>query len=198
MLPGSEDRSARVVPADRIVVGLDPGSRRTGFAVVRSDRMGGGPCRCASGVIRLDPSLPFVERLPALRDSLQEVLDTYHPREAALETCFLSKGVQAALVLGHVRGVLLLVCLEAGLEVFEYSPSEIKRAVTGTGSAPKEQVARMLPRLLASPPESPSADESDALAAAYCHLTRPAIARARPLLARRLVRPGAPPRGGLG
>ena len=163
----------------RIVLGLDPGSRRTGFGIVcvGSD----GPERLGSGMISLDTSRPFAERLPDLRDRTIEVIETYRPQEAVLETCFVARSARAALVLGHVRGVLLLLCLDAGLEVFEYAPAAIKRAVTGRGAAPKEQVQEMLRRLLLHPPEHPSQDESDALAIAYCHLSRPPVARARPL-----------------
>jgi crossover junction endodeoxyribonuclease RuvC len=79
--------------------------------------------------------------------------------------------------------VLLLLCLDAGLEIYEYAPAEIKRSVTGRGTASKEQVQEMLRRLLLRSPEHPSQDESDALAIAYCHLSRPPVARAQPLQA---------------
>ena len=86
------------------------------------------------------------------------------------------------MVLGHVRGVLLLLCLEAGLNVYEYSPAEIKRSVSGNGAASKAQVASMLRRLMPNPPARPTEDETDALAVAYCHLVRPELARSRPLV----------------
>ncbi|MBM3286517.1 MAG: crossover junction endodeoxyribonuclease RuvC [Candidatus Eisenbacteria bacterium] len=163
----------------RIVLGLDPGSRRTGFGLLASGP--DGIERIASGEVRLDTERAFAERLPELREKLLRLLREHRPHEAAMETCFVARSVRAALVLGHVRGVLLLLCLESGLDVFEYAPAEIKRAVTGNGSASKTQVARMLPRLMIGPPASPTEDEADALAAAYCHLVRPAIARAKPL-----------------
>lgn len=163
----------------RIVLGLDPGSRRTGFGVVRSTTE--GLERMASGVIRLDESKPFAARLPQLRESIMELIETYHPVEAVVETCYVGRSARAALVLGHIRGVLLMLCLEAGMAVFEYSPAEIKRAATGTGNAPKEQVQEMLRRLILHTPERLVEDESDALATAYCHLSRPPVARARPL-----------------
>jgi crossover junction endodeoxyribonuclease RuvC len=170
-------------PAARggIVLGLDPGSRRTGFGIVRTGP--DGPERLASGVITLDSTRPFAERLPDLRDRIRELIRAHKPREAVLETCFVARGIRAALVLGHVRGVLLLLCLDAGLDVYEYAPAEIKRSVTGRGTASKEQVQEMLRRLLLHPPERPSQDESDALAIAYCHLIRPPVARADPLQA---------------
>lgn len=137
--------------------------------------------RISSGVLHLDVDRPFAERLPELREGMVRLFQDHHPDEAALETCFVARSVRSALVLGHVRGVLLLLCLEAGLDVFEYSPAEIKRSVTGNGGASKTQVARMLDRLMLPPPGRSTEDETDALAAAYCHLTRPAIARSRPL-----------------
>jgi len=159
----------------RIVLGLDPGSRRTGYGVLRSAPGPDGFVRLGSGTIRLDETRPFAERLPDLRDEILEVLRTYRPDEAILETCFLSRGVRAALTLGHIRGVLLLLCLEAGLSVYEYSPSEVKRAVTGNGSAAKPQVGNMLRRLIHPPPAADAGeDEIDALAIAYCHLSRAA------------------------
>jgi crossover junction endodeoxyribonuclease RuvC len=165
----------------RIVLGLDPGSRRTGFGLLRAAPGSAGIERLAGGVLRLDDQRPFAERLPELRDGIVHLISSYRPAEAVLETCFVARGIRAALVLGHVRGVLLLLCLEAGLDVYEYSPSEIKRSVTGNGGASKTQVARMLQRLMLRSSDSMSEDEADALAAAYCHLTRPAAARMHPL-----------------
>jgi crossover junction endodeoxyribonuclease RuvC len=165
----------------RMVLGLDPGSRRTGYAILRPTTA--GYVREASGVWRLDGDRPFPERLPDLRNRVLELIASYRPTEAALETCYVARGVRAALVLGHIRGVLLLLCLQEGLSVYEYSPAEIKRAVTGAGAASKTQVATMLRHLLPDPPPKASEDESDALAVAFCHLNRPAISRPRALLA---------------
>jgi crossover junction endodeoxyribonuclease RuvC len=162
------------VARPRIVLGLDPGSRRTGFGILRGPSGPEGILRVASGAVRLDTDRSFAERLPQLRAELVELIQTYRPDEAALETCYVARGVRAALVLGHVRGVLLMLCLEAGLTVYEYAPSEIKRAVTGNGAATKTQVERMLARLVLGHPAKPSEDESDALAVAYCHLSRSA------------------------
>ena len=158
----------------RTVLGLDPGSRRTGFGILRAHSGPDGILRVASGAIRLDVDRPFAERLPQLRGEIADLIKNHHPDEAALETCYVARGVRAALVLGHVRGVLLLLCLEAGLSVYEYAPAEIKRAVTGNGGATKAQVERMLARLVLGHPDTPSEDESDALAVAYCHLSRSA------------------------
>ncbi len=159
----------------RTVLGLDPGSRRTGFGILSRPRGDSGLVRLASGTLRLDVDRPFAERLPELHRELAAIIREHSPGEAALETCFLSRGVRAALVLGHIRGVLLMICLEAGMTVHEYSPAEVKRALTGNGAAPKPQVKTMMKRLLSNPPADPGEDEADALAIAYCHLTRPPI-----------------------
>lgn len=165
----------------RLVLGLDPGSRRTGYALLRSTSA--GYVREASGVWCLDADRPFPERLPSLGDRVLDLIRSRRPTEAALETCYVARSARAALVLGHVRGVLMLLCLQEGLSVYEYSPAEIKRAVTGGGGAPKAQVGSMLGRLLLAPPARPTEDESDALAVAFCHLNRPALTRPRALLA---------------
>lgn len=156
------------------MLGLDPGSRKTGFGILRSPSGPDGIVRVASGAVHLDTDRPFAERLPQLRAEIVELIRTHKPDEAALETCYVARSARAALVLGHVRGVLLLLCLEAGLTVYEYAPSEIKRCVTGNGSATKTQVERMLARLVLGHPAKPTEDESDALAVAYCHLSRSA------------------------
>ncbi len=163
----------------RTVLGLAPGSRRTGYGVVRIRPEGFE--RVASGVFRLEERRPFAERLPQLRNELVEVIRSHRPDEAVLETCFVARSARSALVLGHVRGVLLLLCLEAGMEVFEYSPAEMKRSVTGAGGASKQQVAAMVPRLLLNARSVSGQDESDALGIAYCHISRPIHARARPM-----------------
>jgi crossover junction endodeoxyribonuclease RuvC len=175
-----QKREGSVAPPGGVVLGLDPGSRRTGFGLLRSGSE--GICRISSGVFALDASKPFVERLPQLRRELLSVIEAYQPDQAALETCFVARSARSALVLGHVRGVLLLLCLEAGMNVYEYSPSEVKRAVTGSGGASKQQVQTMLAHLILGLPQRPSQDEADALATAYCHINRSTVVSKRPLL----------------
>lgn len=163
----------------RIVLGLDPGSRRTGYGVLRHGPE--GIARVAGGAIRLDESRPFAERLPRLREETLSLIRLHRPDEAALETCFVARSPRSALVLGHVRGVLLLLCLEAGLDVYEYAPAEVKRAACGNGSASKEQVQEMLRLLIPGIGREIGTDESDALAIAYCHLGRAGVSRPAPL-----------------
>lgn len=160
----------------KLVFGLDPGSRHTGYGILRAAAGPDGITRIESGTVRLDGSRPFAERLPELQAAILDIIHRIRPDEAVLETCFLSRGVHAALVLGHVRGALLLICLGAGVPVFEYSPSEVKRAVTGTGAASKPQVQRMLRHLVGSLPAEIGDDEADAMAVAYCHFSRASTA----------------------
>jgi len=148
------------------VLGVDPGSHRTGWGVVAQ---AGSRLRLIdSGLITAPPSsLP--ERLKAIADGLGEVLEKHHPDAVAIEAVFHAKNSQSALKLGHARGVALLCVAQAGATLFEYSPSEIKRAATGSGRASKQEVLRMVQTLLGHT-GALSLDTSDALAAAICHI----------------------------
>ncbi len=148
-------------------LGIDPGSQVTGYGVV--EKSGQQLKHLASGSVRLaaGPSLP--ERLKRLHRSLQEIIREHRPTDLAVEKVFAAKNIHSALTLGHVRGVVFLTAVEAGLEIFEYSPLEIKKAVTGYGRAEKKQVYEMVKRLLGLT-VIPNQDASDALAAGICHL----------------------------
>jgi crossover junction endodeoxyribonuclease RuvC len=148
-------------------LGIDPGSQVTGFGVV--EKNGHRLQHLGSGSIRLAtlPSLSL--RLEKIHRGLQEVIREFLPTDVAVEKVFLSKNAHSALTLGHARGVALLASVEAGLELFEYSPLEIKKAVTGYGRADKNQVQSMIKMLLGLK-SLRSPDVSDALAAAVCHL----------------------------
>jgi crossover junction endodeoxyribonuclease RuvC len=148
-------------------LGIDPGSQVTGFGVVekRGDRLR----HLASGSIRLAALPSLYLRLEKIHGGLQEIIREYLPTEVAVEKVFMSKNVHSALTLGHARGAALLAAVEAGLELFEYSPLEIKKAVTGYGRADKSQVQSMIQTLLGLKTVR-GPDVSDALAAAVCHL----------------------------
>jgi crossover junction endodeoxyribonuclease RuvC len=150
-------------------LGIDPGSQVTGFGVLEKE--GSRISHLHSGFVRLaaSPSPPLPLRLKKLHQTLQEVIKEFRPTDLSVEKVFFAKNVQSALTLGHVRGVVLFTAVESGLEVFEYSPLEIKKAVTGYGRADKNQVQEMVKLLLGIPP-SRNQDVSDALAAAICHL----------------------------
>jgi crossover junction endodeoxyribonuclease RuvC len=149
----------------RRIIGIDPGSRRTGFGVVEFRGSVAVPLRW--GVLATDPEAPFPDRLLALHAGLVRVLEEYSPGEAAVEQVFLSRNVSSALKLGMVRGALLVACRAHGVVVREFSPKEVKVAATGFGGADKEQVAAMVSRLLGIREPLPD-DASDALAMALC------------------------------
>jgi crossover junction endodeoxyribonuclease RuvC len=169
------------------VLGVDCGSRVTGYGVVdsidsvdRTDgsagirtngRTGGNNNGCVfvhCGVIRVPTSDTFALRLKFIHDGLTEVIRQYQPDEAAFESLFHATNVQSALKLGHARGVSMVAAAEAGLPVYEYSPTEVKSAVTGYGRAEKLQVQQMILLNVDSLPEQ--YDASDALAVAICHV----------------------------
>jgi crossover junction endodeoxyribonuclease RuvC len=150
------------------VLGIDCGSRVTGYGVIDSD---GADCvfvRC--GAIRSKPSDPLSSRLKCIYNGIVEVIREIEPEAAAFESLFYATNVQSALKLGHARGVSMLAAAESNLPVFEYSPLEVKSAVTGYGRAEKPQVQQMVQALLKLnvPPEP--YDASDALAVAICHV----------------------------
>lgn len=149
----------------RTIIGIDPGSRRTGFGVVEYRAGSVVPVRW--GVLTSDPGEPFPDRLHALYEGLCRVLDECRPGEAVVEQVFLSRNVSSALKLGMVRGALLVACRSRGATVREFSPKEIKVAATGFGGADKEQVGAMVSRLLGIREPLPP-DASDALAMALC------------------------------
>ena len=149
------------------VLGVDCGSRITGYGVIDTE---GADCvlvRC--GVIRSKSSDPMPARLKRIYAGLAEIIRELQPEAAAFESLFYATNVQSALKLGHVRGVSIVAAADANLPVFEYSPLEVKSAVTGYGRAEKPQVQQMVRALLKlnEPPEP--YEGSDALAVAICH-----------------------------
>ncbi|MGD0498701.1 MAG: crossover junction endodeoxyribonuclease RuvC [Bryobacteraceae bacterium] len=157
------------------ILGVDCGSRRTGYGVIETD--GAEHRIIAAGVIRTTPARPFEERLLEIAEGLRRLIREHAPEAVAVEEVFCSVNVKSALKLAHVRGAALLVIAETGLDVAEYSPLEIKRSVVGYGRAEKRQVQMMVQSLLRLPEGVESEDASDALAAAICHATHAGAAR---------------------
>ena len=153
-----------------LVTGIDPGGRATAYGVVRITES--GPQVVASGVIRVSTRISFAERVRKIYTALSEVLTEHRPDVVSLENAFYGKNVRTAMMLGRVIGVVALATAEAGADFVEYSPREIKSAVAGSGSASKVQTKFMVGRLLGLDPEDLQEDESDALAAAICHINR--------------------------
>jgi crossover junction endodeoxyribonuclease RuvC len=165
--PGIAIPLAPSAPAHRRVLGIDPGSVRTGWGVVERD--GNRARGIAAGVIRVKESAPLAERLEAIHRGVCEVLREHKPEVVAIEDIFFARYAQAALMLGHARGVALLAAAQAGLSVSTYPPAVVKRAVVGSGRAEKAQVAQLVGALLGMR-ELPGVDATDALAIAITHL----------------------------
>lgn len=155
-----------------IVVGIDPGTIRTGYGIVRKD---GSRLVClGSGAIRLDDRAPLERRLIPLHDQLDELLTIHGPDEAAVEDLFFAKNAMSALKLGHARGVVLLTLARRGLPIASYAPALVKRSIVGRGRATKGQMQKVVQAILGLA-ELPGEDEADALAVAVCHLNAPRI-----------------------
>lgn len=151
-----------------IILGIDPGSRITGYGVIRVDNqtltyMGSGCIRTSEGELS--------QRLLQIFNGVCELLEQYQPTEVAIEAVFMHQNPSSALKLGHARGVAMVACASHRLNVAEYAPREIKQAVAGYGAAEKTQVKHMVVQLLQLS-ASPQSDASDALAIAICHSHR--------------------------
>lgn len=149
-----------------LVLGVDPGSRATGYGIVEFS--GNRLRHVAHGVLSVGKHDYLPARLAAIYHGLRQVIADHGPDEAGVETIFHARNPQSALKLGHARGVVLLCAELHGLPVGEYSALQVKSAVVGYGKAEKVQVQDMVRRLLALPKSAP-ADASDALAVAICH-----------------------------
>ena len=150
------------------VLGVDCGSRVTGYGVIDSD---GADCVFVEcGVVQVDPSDALPIRLKTIYQALTDLIRTYQPGVAAFENLFHASNVQSALKLGHARGACMVAAAEANLDIYEYSPAEVKSAVTGYGRAEKPQVQQMVCALLKLSAKPAQYDASDALAVAICHV----------------------------
>lgn len=154
---------------ERIVIGFDTSLRSTGVGVVQV--LGSVRKALHFAPIRVPQSRPMSQALQMIDEEVGRFLDTFHPTEAALETVFYAKNARTAMILCHARGVVVMNCAKRGIPVYEYAPSEIKRAVTGTGAAEKAQVQAMVARILSLPPPIQN-DAADALAMAITHIHR--------------------------
>lgn len=160
------------------VLGIDTSLRSTGIAIVEAS---GSSMKCIDcRPVKNPAKRPLSECLLHLADTLTAYIAEFKPEEVAVEGIFFFRNAKSALLLGHARGTLISVCAKANLPTYEYSPKRIKQAVTGSGTATKDQIQRMMMSSL-SLPELPQEDAADALAIAITHLhSRSAIAALAP------------------
>lgn len=150
------------------VLGIDPGSRYLGYGIVEVEQR--QTRYVGSGVARADAKAPLHLRLDSIFTELKAVLERYQPHAVAVEGVFTHKNARSALILGHARGVALLLAAQAGLGVHEYAPARVKKSVGAGGNDSKGSVARMVERLLQLQSPLERADAYDALAVALCHV----------------------------
>jgi crossover junction endodeoxyribonuclease RuvC len=164
-----------------IILGIDPGTAATGYGVISVKNNAVGWVDC--GVITTDPAAGLPDRLQHIYDEIVKKLDHFAPERVAIEQAFYAKNVHTTLLLGHARGVLMLAARKMGAQIAEYSPREIKKAITGSGGAEKSQVEYMVKMLLSPPSGCRLSDAYDALAVALCdfyHAGCRSIAQAAP------------------
>lgn len=151
-----------------IILGIDPGTNTTGYGLIDTDV----EKVIDYGCIRPPATLSTSQRYLIIFEGVRHLVATHRPHACSIETQFIYKNPKSALTLGMARGAAMIACAEQNIEVFEYNPSQVKAAVTGSGRASKEQMAYMVQRLgrLQHPPTP--LDASDALALCYCHFHR--------------------------
>jgi len=149
-----------------IIMGIDPGTAVTGYGVIAVS--GNAVSWVDSGAVVTDTSEPLSQRLLTIYDALSEKINEHSPGRVAVEEAFYGKNVRTTLVLGHARGAAMVAAARRGCAVFEYSPREVKKAVTGNGNASKEQVEYMIKTLLRPGGGKTRQDAYDALAVAMC------------------------------
>lgn len=155
---------------DKIILGIDPGSRLTGYSLVLVRE--GKNSLIKYGAIEIPERLNLSQKLKRIYDSISGIIQEYSPDELAIEEAFYSKNVKSTMTMGQARGAAILAAGQAGIPVAEYSPREIKLSVVGLGSASKSQVQYMVKALLALDELPHPQDASDALAVALCHAHR--------------------------
>ena len=152
-----------------IVLGVDPGTAVTGYGIVK-DSPSGRLLEICHGVIRTSSTSPYSLRLKELHDSISSLIERHKPQAVVIEQLFFNKNVATALSVGQARGAVILTAALAGLDLSEYTPIQVKEAVTGYGHAEKMQVQQMVKVLLGLPEIPKPDDAADALALAICHL----------------------------
>lgn len=150
-----------------LVLGVDPGIHCVGYGLIQVQR---GVCSAKDyGFFHIDKKLQFPERLKRIHDALSDILEDRKPDVMAVEEVYVTQNAKTTLRLGHARGVIILAAVEKGIEVAEYAPREVKKAVSGIGSATKEQIQWMMAQMLHLQLDTLQEDAADGLAVALCH-----------------------------
>ncbi len=157
------------------ILGIDPGTRVLGYGMIGAD--GARSELIAAGVVRADARSRLPDRLLSIRDGLRARIAELRPDAIAIERAFHGKNSASLIALGEGRGVALLCAAECGAPIFEYTPAEVKKAVSGRGGARKAQIASMVRALLGAPRLDVATDATDALAIALCHAQRRGVPR---------------------
>jgi crossover junction endodeoxyribonuclease RuvC len=153
--------------ASKIILGIDPGTIIMGFGLIKIN--GSAMELVEMGVLKLAAKDDAYERLQKIHDKVSILIKKHHPDSFAIEAPFFGKNVQSMLKLGRAQGVAIAAAMQAGLTVNEYSPKKVKQSITGNGNAGKEQVMKMLQKILSFDEDPKHMDSSDALAVAVCH-----------------------------
>ena len=151
-----------------IILGIDPGTAATGYGVI-ARRSGGGVSLVECGVIRTSTQRPLSERIREIFEGVAGLIERHEPFVVSVEDVFHGKNAQSALKLGHARGVILLAASLREIQIAEYAPRQIKKAVVGSGNATKDQVGFMVKQQLCLKDAPTPADAADGVAAALCH-----------------------------
>ena len=160
------------------VLGIDPGLSRCGYGLVGRGETDSALRARAAGVIETDPAAPLPQRLLILHTELRALVAEFEPDVVAVERVFFQVNVKTAMSVGQASGLALLAAAEAGCEVAQYTSNEVKQALVGYGAATKEQVQRMVAKVLGLKAVGGPPDVADALALAVCHLTTVPLRRA--------------------
>lgn len=150
-----------------VVLGIDPGVATVGFGIIQVEKQRYTPINF--GVITTPAGIPLAERLLQISKDMVQLLERFQPDEMAVEELFFSKNVTTGISVAHGRGIILLEGQRYGLPIYEYTPNQVKQAVTGYGKAEKKQVMSMTQRLLKLNKLPRPDDAADALAVAICH-----------------------------
>lgn len=160
---------------NRVVLGIDPGLSVTGFGVVTQNQGGRGARLLECGFFSFSSQKPLAQRVSEFHDQVALQITKWSVTDLAIETPFLGKNTQTFLKLGYLRGILLLLAHKNELRLHEYSPSEVKLQLVGSGAADKQQVAYMIGKFFPQLPPPSKEDVTDAMAVAVCGLWAPRI-----------------------